>query len=59
MHLRTGVDEERQRRLWRVSIEAGVMQHGAVVIEGNDVAVRQLGIGMADCVTVREMDLEF
>ena len=43
----------------RIAIKIGVMQHRAMRVQGDDIAVRKLSIRVADSFAVGAMDIEF
>ena len=58
MYLRAGIDQERAHGRWRRTFEIRVVEHRAVLVECDDVAVGQLCIDMTDRGAVVAVNIE-
>ena len=58
VYLGAGIDEKGPQRFGHVPVEVRVVQHGTVIIQSNDIAVRQLGVCVAHGLAVGSVNVE-
>ena len=59
VNLRAGVDQEGPRLAGRAAVKVRVVQYGAMLVQGNDVPIRQFGVYVADSRAIVSVDFEF